>query len=198
MAGGQPTKRIVYVGVSESMEIAESGQLARFGEPVEVVDRPRKVRHVIDDQGNYQDVEYPGLATRLLETPNWIAAPEGAKDGVAYDAQPKKAQKPLDEAAAAVDRLERSETNMHRLLIEQGLDGDIDEIVIGAPGHALQAPQDPVVVPAGEASGQTLVQPEPPQNVLRNPDDPGQQTGPVEGEDVKEPDKEPEASGSKK
>jgi hypothetical protein len=184
----QPRRLIIYVGVSESQEIAATGQVANFGEPIEVVDKRRVVRHLLDEHGNrYQDVVYPGVASQLLERPDFI---EASSD------KPKKEE--IKEAAEQVRSLSFSDTHGQRRALELAAAGErVDEVVHGEPGYVVvepgaavaagaadQAPQEPVTVPQGQA--QPDVQPNPPVNL--QPAHPLAQTGEAPGAEVREGD----------
>lgn len=166
-----PTKAIIYVGTMLDQEIAATGQLARFGEPIEVENRSKVVRHVLDDHGNrYQDVTYPGVADQLLQRPDFIEAGEGVK---------------VEEQAEQVRALESAGTGPEKLALTLAAEGaKVDAVVMGEPGYVVvpqgtpapgpadTGPQEPASMPQ---TGQHDVQPNPPVNL--QPAAPGDQTG---------------------
>lgn len=182
-----PTRQIVYVGVSERLEIAATGQVATFGEPIEVADRRRVVRHILDDHGNrYQDVVYPGVAEQLLQRPDFI------------EVTGKASKKEIEEAAERVRELAFADTHGQIRALELAAKGErVDEVVHGEPGYLVvepgtvvtagdaegQAPTEPVTVPE---QGQADVQPNPPVNL--QPPSPQAQTGVDPQADVREGD----------
>jgi len=190
-AGGEqktPTRLIMYVGVSDSQEIAATGQVAEFGVPLEVADKPRVVRHILDDHGNrWQDVRYPGVAEQLLQRADFVE-PSGDK--------PNKTE--IDEAAEQVRALSYADTHGERQALELAAEGvQVDEVVHGEPGYVVVEPgtfvegagepQEPTVVPE---QGQRDVQPNPPVNL--QPPSPQAQTGTDPASDVQEGDADTE------
>lgn len=187
-AGGTqhvPKRLIMYVGVSDSQEIAATGQVAEHGVPLEVVDKPRVVRHILDDHGRYQDVKYPGVAEQLLQRADFI---------VPSSDKPKKTE--VEAAAQAVRALSYADTHGERQALELAARGEhVDEIAHGEPGYQIVPagtftqgagePQEPTVVPE---QGQRDVQPNPPVNL--QPPSPQAQTGIAPDAEVKEGDPE--------
>jgi len=185
----QERKAVVYVGTMQGLEIAAAGLYAEFGVPLEVPNRSRVVRHVLDEHGNrYQDVRYPGLADQLLQRPDFIEAGEidKAKPGVSFDQQPAGARKAVEEHAEQVRRLEAADTRWQRLALEQAEPGEqVDEIVQGGPGYIVVEPGTPLPGPGAETAptdptvvrdpGRVETVPNPPVDL--QPAAPGDQTG---------------------